>query len=344
MTELEKANKFIDHLMYVEDISTISTIGVGEGYPVELSRLQTMKISNNCKIKQLAPSFLTTNPYFKNINIGNWRVGNIYLNKKEFYMAGRTYVLDERKRNKETLEPMYEFFYFPSNVCYPVLGEVSPDTKWMGVELAEINSFDSFIKEANGKVLLMGCGLGYLAYMLSLKDDVEEVTIIELDKDVIGMFQKYLKPQMNNKINIVHGDAIECLERADISRYQYCSVDIWRGTKDMLPIYLKCLLFEQNHPNTKFHYWLEKDLHVALESVWIGLLKALINKKNLDGDSEIFTDILTMQSIETVEDIRKFIAADKRPFISDWALKNSNDAYNYEGLSKTLEKVQKKLQ
>lgn len=99
MTELEKANKFIDHLMYVEDISTISTIGVGEGYPVELSKLQTMKISNNCEIKQLAPSFLTINPYFKNINIGNWRVGNIYLNKKEFYMAGRTYVLDERKRN-----------------------------------------------------------------------------------------------------------------------------------------------------------------------------------------------------------------------------------------------------
>lgn len=40
----------------------------------------------------------------------------------------------------------------------------------------------------------LGCGLGYVAYILSLKENVEEVTIVELNSDIKKMFKKYLKP------------------------------------------------------------------------------------------------------------------------------------------------------
>lgn len=185
----------------------------------------------------------------------------------------------------------------------------------------------------------MGCGLGYVAYMLSLKDDVNKVTIVELDKDVKTMFETYLKPQMNSKINIVEGDALEYLEVADISNYDYCSVDIWHGGMEMYPIYVKCLLLEQKHKNTKFHYWLEEDLHLILETVWLIAYKKLINNEPINGDVQQFIDIFNSQNIKTVEDVKAFLMAPKREIITSWALKNPTVAKDQDNLSIVIAKM-----
>lgn len=339
MTELGKANEFIDQLIYRESkLAPVATI-LNSNVPVEFANFLTVGAGNNFEIKKLEPTYLEKNPYFNNIQIKDCRVGNIYLNKKDFYIANLTYSFDSLKRDPITLAPIYKYCYFTDDVHYPSLGTIFPTDKWMGVEPSEINTFSSFIKKAKGKILLMGCGLGYVAYMLSLKKDVEEITIVELDPGVIQMFLRYLKPQMNSKINIVQADVMEFLEKEDISMYQYCSVDIWHGIKDMFPIYLKCLLLEQKHPKTKFHYWLEEDLHVCLESTWLTILKDVINQKNPNEKSDVFTEILKMQNIETVDDVRSFMLAPKRPIMIDWAINNPEDAYNHESLDETLKKL-----
>ena len=179
--------------------------------------------------------------------------------------------------------------------------------------------------------------------MLSLKENIEEVTIVELDPNVKTMFETYLKPQMNDKINVVLGDAIQFLETEDISTYQYCSIDIWHSPNDMFPIYLKCLLLEQRHPKTTFHYWLEEDLHVSMEATWIKLLKRYVNETQPTKKQEIFTEILKMQKFETVDDVIRFIRAPKRPIIQEWALQNQEEAYNHEDLLQTLLRLRNKI-
>ena len=343
MKEIERTNEFVEHLVDAEEMIAESTIGLNDEYPIGEAKKRVIGVEKNCKFIKIDPVEFAKNPYLQNIQIDNWRIGNIYLHNKEYYEPYKTYVYGARKRDPKTLTAQYEFCYFPTTVHFPALGTIIPYTKWMGVEVSEINTFQSFINEASGKVLLMGCGLGYVAYMLSLKENVDEVTIVELNPDIKKMFETYLKPQMNNKINIFLGDAIQFLENEDLSAYQYCSVDIWHDLIEMFPIYLKCLLLEQRHPQTKFHYWLEDDLHKAFESSWILLLKKFINGNHSEENPEFFTDVLKMQNIETIEDIRKFIAAPKRAIIQEWAFQHPKEVHNFEGLYKTLSKIQRKL-
>ncbi len=339
MSEIEQTNAFIDQLLYRESkLAQVTTI-LNSRVPAEFAKFLTVGIENNFRITKLEPTYLEKNPYFNNIQIKDCKVGNIYLNKNLFYSANQTYSFDSLERDPITLETICKYCYFTDDIHYPSIGTIFPNDKWMGIEPAEINTFASFIKDAKGKVLLMGCGLGYVAYMLSLKKEVEEITIVELDPGVIQMFLRYLKPQMNSKINIVQADAMEFLEKENISMYQYCSVDIWHGAKDMFPIYLKCLLLEQKHPKTKFHYWLEEDLHVCLESTWLTILKDVINQKNSNGKSDVFTEILKMQNITTVDDVRNFMLTPKRPIMIDWAINNPSEAYNHESLDDTLKKL-----
>lgn len=341
MGTFDEKKEFIEQLLDADEMIISNASGLEEGCPIWEAKKKIVGLERNCKITRMNPSFLYQNPYIKNIHIENWNVGNIYLGKFELYEKDKTYSNGLLKRDPKTLTLVYDHCYYQEDIYYPSIGTIYPTTQWMSVRNNEINTFNSFINEAKGKVLLMGCGLGYLAYMLSLKDEVDEITIIELNPEIKMMFERYLKPQMNNKINIFQGDALKFLATENISMYQYCNVDIWRGLPDMFSIYLKCLLLEQRSPNTKFYYWLEESLHISMETVWLILMKESLDKKISNSQPELFTDILTGQNLETVEDIRNFIMAAKRPLIKKWALEHPKEAYNNEGLAKTLSKVLK---
>ncbi len=336
MTEIERAREFVDNLEYAEEMIFESVIGLNEGYPIGDAKKKIVGVERNCQIRRLDTSYLTENPYIKNIHIDEWRMANVYLTNQEVYEAYKTYNYSERKRDAKTLTTLYDFCYFKENIPIPSLGTVFPPDKWMGVEPSEINSFSSFIEEASGRVLLMGCGLGYVAYMLSLKEEVEEVTIIELNPYIKKMFETYLKPQMNRKISIFEGDALAFLEHENLSMYSYCSVDIWHGAMDMFPIYLKCLRLEERHPNTKFHYWLEDDLHRAMETLWILLTEQYLNGKLKTTKSDIFMDILKTQPVESIEEIRSFLLSEKRPLIKDWVLNHSREVSEQQDINKSI--------
>ena len=57
----------------------------------------------------------------------------------------------------------------------------------------EIETMKKSISEATGNVLTYGLGLGYYAYMVSMKENVESVTIVEKDKEIIDLFKKKYK-------------------------------------------------------------------------------------------------------------------------------------------------------
>mgnify|MGYP004628899591 FL=1 len=121
----------------------------------------------------------------------------------------------------------------------------------------EIETMSESISEAYGNVLTYGLGLGYYQYMISNKDNVKSITIIEKDQNIIDLFTKYILPQYKykNKIKIINEDALKYKYN---NEYDYVFVDIWHDPSDGIELYTKMKQLEK--PNIKYSYWIEKTI------------------------------------------------------------------------------------
>ena len=139
----------------------------------------------------------------------------------------------------------------------------------MSVTPNEINTMKEPIDNAFGKVLTFGLGLGYYSYMVSLKNNVESVTIVEKDQNVINLFNKYILPLFKTKakINIINMDAYDFLEKVmNDGDYDFVFVDIYHDAKDGLEVYKKISTYEKKFKNTTFSYWIKKTLDYYLNN------------------------------------------------------------------------------
>ncbi len=219
--------------------------------------------------------------------------------------------------------PLRKWGYYDREMRFPILCETETKIGWMTVEPYEINTFSSFAESAKGRILLGGCGLGYIAYMLSLKDEVSEITIVEKDKDVIELFKSSILPQFKNKdkIKVIEGDIIEYLKIADLTKYDEINLDVWRDYMDMIYIYLEALVVEHNNPQVKFSYWLEEGLRYQIGK---SILKAFAEKSDKDNILDIIGQyILDNATINNRDDLLELIKLkDMRSILYTWYLDN----------------------
>ena len=176
--------------------------------------------------------------------------------------------------------------YFTKEMKYLALtykGEV-----WMSIIPNEINTMNPYIEKAKGHVLVLGLGLGYYPFMISEKEEVKDITIVEIDSKIIDIFKKNLLPLFphKEKIHIIQGDAIKYLDNCP--QYDTVFADLWHSPLDGLPLYLQLKQKERRFKNTIFQYWLEKSL-IALYrrcmlSVYADELEGHIEK---DPDKEL---------------------------------------------------------
>ncbi len=96
-----------------------------------------------------------------------------------------------------------------------------PNNIWMRISPMEIESSYMFIKYAEGKVGVVGLGLGYVVQELAKKSNVEEIIVFEKERDIIELY--YLNFEENKKIKIINKDAFE----ADSNEFDYFYVDIY---------------------------------------------------------------------------------------------------------------------
>ena len=210
-------------------------------------------------IHQLNKDFFDDIPYYKSINPKPFKDGDYKLEYIS-YKAFQPFSLNDIEvDNKDFYLERSPIAYFDEEVKYLAL--THKDTVWMSITPNEINTMSSYIKEAKGNVLVLGLGLGYYPFSISLKDEVNKITIIELDQNIINIFNKHLLPLFphKEKINIVKGDAIKFLNN-NKDHYDYVFVDLWHNPDDGLPLYLKISKIAMHYKNTKFQYWLEKSL------------------------------------------------------------------------------------
>ena len=125
------------------------------------------------------------------------------------------------------------------------------------------------ISRAHGRVLVLGLGLGYYPFMISKLDHVNEIVIVERQKEVIELFNKYLLPQFSHKekIRVIQADALDYVKELrseegfaadDSGCFDFCFADIWENQVDGARAYRVIREHEVRLPETEITYWIEE--------------------------------------------------------------------------------------
>ena len=198
-------------------------------------------------------------PYYKNIKLtdikdGNWEI------KWESYAPYRAVICDDMIMNDD-FSDIPPLGFFTEEFRFPAVLEGG--NEWMTLTPVDLDTSEEAIAAAFGRVVTFGLGLGYYAYMVSEKETVESITVIEKSPDVIRLFKKHILPQFphKEKVKIVEADAFEYAEKQmPGEHFDIAFVDTWRDASDGAPMYKKMKALEYLSSNTKFLYWIENFL------------------------------------------------------------------------------------
>ncbi len=235
-----------------------------------------------------------SNPYYQNVKPkikqkGNWEI--TYQTYKPYELfVWKDLTVDEDFKTFPNIG------YFEEEFSY--LTVLENNREWMLITPNEIETMKEAIAQATGKVITFGLGLGYFAYMVSLKEEVENVIIIERDQTVIDLFEENILPffKYPEKIKIIKIDAIKYLKTMNDDQYNLAFVDLWHDVSDATNIYLKIKKIESKFKNTKFMYWIEESIISYLRWYLYNNFDQLKEQKLIKQDKALI-DILDKENI-----------------------------------------------
>ena len=83
-------------------------------------------------------------------------------------------------------------------------------------------------RNRGGHVLVNGLGLGWVAAEILSHQNVEKVTVVEIEEDVIGLVGSHLEKTFDGRVQIVHADALAYPDRLiPGTRFSVVWHDIW---------------------------------------------------------------------------------------------------------------------
>lgn len=210
-------------------------------------------------VHALSPKEFEADPYYRTIRIRDVRQGRCALRMQrikpcEAFVCGDI----ERLEDGRTVP---QIGFFERAFEYPAILEGGRE--WMTVTPNEIATMREPIGRARGRVLTYGLGLGYFAFMAARKDDVQSVTVVEQNTDVIALFERCLLPQTacGEKIRVVQGDAFAfAAARTGEDGFDFAFADLWHDAGDGIPMYKRLKALEGRNPNTEYAYWIERSM------------------------------------------------------------------------------------
>ena len=198
----------------------------------------------------------TANPYYENIPLENIKRGNWEI-KTESYAPYRGVISGDMAIAKDFSE-IPPLGFFRNEFKFPAVLE--DGNEWMTLTPVDLDTVDEAIAEAKGRVVTFGLGLGYYTYMVAEKEEVESITVIERDPDVIELFKTCILPRFTHKekVTVIEADAYAYMENEmPKMNFDLAFVDIWRDASDGSEAYRRMKPLEALSPNTKFLYWIE---------------------------------------------------------------------------------------
>ncbi len=220
-------------------------------------------------LKKLNPLDYSNNPYVKAVK-KTGRKGK-YALKYIDYAPYQLFAFDDIKIND--YKEYSQIGYFDNKFSYLALTE--GNNIWMSLNPNEIETMKPYINKAKGNVLVLGLGMGYVPFMLSLKNCVKSITIIERDQEIINLFNELIYPSFPNKekIKIIKGDAVEFARKSQKEGiYDYIFADLWHDPEDGLPLFIKL-----KRINKGIDCWLEVSMYALLRRCMITLLEEQVN-------------------------------------------------------------------
>lgn len=101
------------------------------------------------------------------------------------------------------------------------------DKLMMSDTTAEKMANSKFVSHARGRVLIAGLGLGMILYPTLVKPNVTNITVVEINKDVIDLIQPHVRtfPGANKKLEIINNDIYD-YEPPNV-KFDTIYFDIW---------------------------------------------------------------------------------------------------------------------
>lgn len=82
------------------------------------------------------------------------------------------------------------------------------------------------IRQSRGRCLVNGLGLGVVVNGMLMNSEVEHVTVIEINEDVISLVAPHWKARYGSRLTIIHDDALKYKPQKGV-RYGMVWHDIW---------------------------------------------------------------------------------------------------------------------
>jgi len=221
------------------------------------------------------------NPYFQRVrlpetDLGAFHAGSTLSPKGEVFLDREPAAVGVHRTDRIGV--------FDDEVAYPSIFESG--RCWMSITPNEIITMADDVARTSGKVLTLGLGLGYYMYMVHLKDDVESITVVERQTEVIDIFREHILPRFDHpeKVHIVQEDAFAFLESLPDGAYDHCFGDIWQNPTDGLDDYLRMKALGNRFRQMSCSYWIEDSFRGYLQ----GLLATQLQVEFLGEDETPF--------------------------------------------------------
>lgn len=217
-------------------------------------------------LKRLDAQTYRGNAYLRAIRFpeaqrGEWRMTHMAYSPYELFVRDDLQIMPDGRE-------IVRLGYFDEAFVYPAV--LQHGREWMTVTPNEIETMAPAIRAARGHVAALGLGLGYFAFMASEKTDVDRVTVVERDPQVIELFRQHILPQFANgaKIRIVQADAYDYVCRCmDDDAVDTVFVDLWHDVSDGAQMYQRMKAMEKYAPQTVFSYWIETSIRSFLKNI-----------------------------------------------------------------------------
>lgn len=244
---------------------------------------------------------LLQNPYLKNIVLKPLSIGDLKL-ETAFYAKNELAIINEPLQTDDLLRKFPIGIFDDTAFIYVLKNK---DFVWMSICPMEINTMYKHIKTAKGKVLVLGGGLAYYPYMISLKEDVSEITIIESDERIFHIIEDIILPQFkNHKTQIILCEAEQYIKNNSLSHYDTVFFDIWEDNISGAEYMKKFAKYELKYPEIQFQYWLEDSI---LDSFIINIAEYFSAKLGTDEYQDFFCRVAPdiWEYMESIGDIIK---------------------------------------
>lgn len=155
------------------------------------------------------------------------------------------------------------------------------DKLWMRISPHEVQGCFESIKNAKGKVGVMGLGLGYFTQEVLRKPEVTEVVVYEISSEVIELYKNNFGT--NEKLRIENVDGF----KAESENFDFFFVDIYgyKFTEEVVDHYIK---LTELHNIEEYSFWgveqfllsckLEHIMMVYIPELWMCMTKDLFSR------------------------------------------------------------------